>query len=469
MATPTVSIVVADSLLAVGETSTVTFTFSEAVTGFANADLTVPNGTLSSVTTLDGGVTFTATLTPSAGVEDAANLIAVDNTGYANAGLLAGVGTTNSNSYAVDTLAPSVVIDVDDSDLGPGETATVTVTFSEEVDGFLDANLNVPNGVLSSFTTSDHIIYTATFTPTASLTDPMNVITLNRSAMEDLAGNAGAGLATSNNFAIDTAGGAPAINLPGTVGADAIAGNIQSNMIVAGDGDDSVTAAAGDDTAQGGAGADFLQGNAGSDSLEGGAGVDTVLGGQGDDYLNGNAEDDWVSGDKGSDIVLGGSGDDTAGGGVGDDYVSGDAGDDQVSGDNGDDAVMGGLGDDFVYGGLGDDVLSGDKGADVVRGGQGADQVQGGDGDDWLSGDKGSDTVTGGAGADVFHGSKDTGTDLITDFNLAQGDKVLLDAGVTYTLAQVGADTVVSMTGGAQMILQGVQLSTLTPGWILTG
>ena len=57
----------------------------------------------------------------------------------------------------------------------------------------------------------------------------------------------------------------------------------------------------------------------------------------------------------------------------------------------------------------------------------------------------------------------------MTDFNLAQGDKVMLDAGTTYTLAQVGGDTVISMTGGAQMILQGVQLSTLTPGWIFTG
>jgi hypothetical protein len=60
------SIVVADNALAIGETSLVTFTFSEAVTGFTNADLTVANGTLSSVNSSDGGVTWTATLTPSA-------------------------------------------------------------------------------------------------------------------------------------------------------------------------------------------------------------------------------------------------------------------------------------------------------------------------------------------------------------------------------------------------------------------
>jgi len=30
----------------------------------------------------------------------------------------------------------------------------------------------------------------------------------------------------------------------------------------------------------------------------------------------------------------------------------------------------------------------------------------------------------------------------------------------------VGADTVIDMTGGGQMVLVGVQMSTLTAGWI---
>jgi len=42
----------------------------------------------------------------------------------------------------------------------------------------------------------------------------------------------------------------------------------------------------------------------------------------------------------------------------------------------------------------------------------------------------------------------------------------MLDPGTTYTLGQVGADTVIDMGGGHQMILVGVQLAGLTPGWI---
>ena len=43
-----------------------------------------------------------------------------------------------------------------------------------------------------------------------------------------------------------------------------------------------------------------------------------------------------------------------------------------------------------------------------------------------------------------------------------------LDPGTTYTLSQSGADTVVDMGGGDELILKKVQLSTLAPGWIFT-
>src|SRR5690606_1247459 len=102
------------------------------------------------------------------------------------------------------------------------------------------------------------------------------------------------------------------------------------------------------------------------------------------------------------------------------------------------------------------------------RGGQGDDLVNGGAGDDYVSGDRGNDTVTGGPGADLFHGSQDAGIDRVMDFNLFEGDRVLLDPGTTYVLVQVGADTVLDMGGGHQMILVGIQLSSLTGDWIIS-
>ena len=81
MAAPTVNIVVTDTALAAGETSLVTFTFSEAVLDFDNADVTVANGALTAVSSGDGGITWTATLTPSAALTDASNVITVDLTG----------------------------------------------------------------------------------------------------------------------------------------------------------------------------------------------------------------------------------------------------------------------------------------------------------------------------------------------------------------------------------------------------
>jgi serralysin len=73
---------------------------------------------------------------------------------------------------------------------------------------------------------------------------------------------------------------------------------------------------------------------------------------------------------------------------------------------------------------------------------------------------------SGGAGADIFHTSQDVGADKVLDFHLSEGDRVMLDPGTTFTLSQVGADTVINLGGGSQMILVNVQLSTLTPGWI---
>ncbi|MGE6140825.1 Ig-like domain-containing protein, partial [Aeromonas rivipollensis] len=63
---PSVLVNIVDSQIIAGETSPVTFTFSEQVTGFDLSDLDVVGGSVSNLTTADGGKTWSATFTPDA-------------------------------------------------------------------------------------------------------------------------------------------------------------------------------------------------------------------------------------------------------------------------------------------------------------------------------------------------------------------------------------------------------------------
>ena len=154
---------------------------------------------------------------------------------------------------------------------------------------------------------------------------------------------------------------------------------------------------------------------------------------------------------------------------IGDDVILGTPAEDVISAGDGKDTVCGMGGDDVVYGNMGADTQYGGDGADWVRGGQGNDSLSGGAGADWMSGDRGDDTLSGGAGADLFNIFGDAGVDRVLDFNAAEGDRVQVEPGSTYAAAQVGSDVVVTLSGGAQMILVNVGLSSLTDGWISFG
>ncbi len=220
------------------------------------------------------------------------------------------------------------------------------------------------------------------------------------------------------------------------------------------------------ENAIGGFGADILYGNALDNQLSGNNGADTMYAGAGNDTLDGGSGTSYLRGEEGNDSILGGSAFDDIQGNTGNDTESGGGGDDYVVGGKDDDVLFGDAGADLVYGNLGNDTCEGGDGADIVRGGQGDDSVSGGGGNDFVSGDLGADTMMGGLGADSFHSFTGTGSDRVLDFNLAQGDRVQLDPGNTFTVAQVGADTVITLGGVDQVILVGVQMSTLTPGWI---
>jgi Ca2+-binding RTX toxin-like protein len=218
--------------------------------------------------------------------------------------------------------------------------------------------------------------------------------------------------------------------------------------------------AGGDDLITGGLGGDRLVGGSGHATIFGGAGADTVSAAGGGGVLRGEDGNDVLTGNQGFDDINGMKGDDT--------ITSNGGGDDWLVGGQGNDLISAQRSGNILFGNLGNDTLNGGTDNDLIRGGQGDDVLAGGGGDDWLSGDRGSDTLTGGAGADIFHSFDQAGIDRVTDFNAAEGDRVQLDAGTSYTLSQVGADVVVDMGGGNQLILADTQLSGLPAGWIFT-
>lgn len=84
---------------------------------------------------------------------------------------------------------------------------------------------------------------------------------------------------------------------------------------------------------------------------------------------------------------------------------------------------------DIVVGSEGSDVLAGNAfstSSVTLRGGAGQDRLIGGSGADVLEGGSGSDNLTGGRGADTFVLATGSGHDVIEDFNLADGDQIVI-------------------------------------------
>ena len=134
----------------------ISITFSESVVRFVQRDIAVGNG---SVTAFSGsGASYTATITPAASgtvTVDVPKNVAQD---YAGNGNRAAVQFT----VQADIDWPSVVI------TGPSEVQSgafdVTITFSESVTGFMQSDIAVGNGSVTTFDGSD-ANYTATITP----------------------------------------------------------------------------------------------------------------------------------------------------------------------------------------------------------------------------------------------------------------------------------------------------------------
>jgi len=238
-----------------------------------------------------------------------------------------------------------------------------------------------------------------------------------------------------------------------------------ADLVDAGFGHDTIDGGDGADTLRSGNEEDLLIGGLGNDSLDAGADSDTATGGIGDDTVLGGMGDDLLFGGNGLDLVDGGRNNDSVAGNLGADTLRGDTGDDALYGGGQNDLLEGGDGNDSLAGGFGEDRLSGGRGNDVIlsRSDAGEPEIAQDPGaprvyPDDLAAD---DTLSGGAGADLFrfelvvgapaevaaaHANRDgwinwggvtgendgfhdhwvdgIGTDIITDFNLAEGDRI---------------------------------------------
>ena len=194
---PTVSI--SGPTASQSESFDVTITFSEPVTGFEKADVTVDNG---AATALSGsGASYTATITPTANgtvtVDVAANK-AVDAAGH---------GNTAASRFSVTAALtrPTVVIS------GPTNVQTgaftLDIDFSEPVTGFEKADVTVGNGRVTGWAQTTAGDVRAIITPAASGT-----VTVDVAANVAVDGDDNGNLAATQ-YSVEAAMGEPTVTI----------------------------------------------------------------------------------------------------------------------------------------------------------------------------------------------------------------------------------------------------------------
>ncbi|PJI47493.1 MAG: hypothetical protein CTR55_18935 [Pseudomonas sp.] len=241
-----VSIAFTDNNLKIGETSTVTFIFNTAVTGFTIGDLTVPNGFISGLGSSDGGLSWTGTFTPNASTTDASNVISVNLGGVtAIQGGLAGSGSRDSGNFVIDTLAPSVSSVSSSTANGvyrAGDTISIQVTFNENVLVTGTPQLSLETG------TTDRVVNYSSGSGSNVLTFTYTVQAGDTSADLDYLGSAA--LAMNGGSIRDSAGNDATL----TLAAPGAAGSLGANKAIVIDSAPSLGNLNGDSSAWGGIG-----------------------------------------------------------------------------------------------------------------------------------------------------------------------------------------------------------------------
>ncbi|WP_243409446.1 Ig-like domain-containing protein [Pontibacter virosus] len=159
---------------------TVKFTFDEAVTGFAAADISVQNGAAGNLKA-ESATVYTATISPAADGEVIVSLAANKATDEA--------GNGNEASAELkrlyDVAPPTVALATTAGDL-TNAPIPVTLTFSEPVTGLALSSFTTTNGKLSNLQKTDNTTYTVVLTPEK---DGEVSLQLTADKVEDQAGN----------------------------------------------------------------------------------------------------------------------------------------------------------------------------------------------------------------------------------------------------------------------------------------
>jgi hypothetical protein len=213
---PTVIISMSDTILTIGESALVTFSFSEIVKNFGNNDILVSNGTLSPVSSNDGGLTWTAIFTPNANFLASNNKISVIAGSFTDITGNVGIGGVGSNFAINTTTAPAA----------PVVNVTGNPDGSVSVSGTAEPNSNIEIRYPDGSTVTTVVDSSGNYGPvTSAINQPTGTV---NGTVTDASGNTGP--STSTNYVDNIDPTAPVVNVTGNPdGSVSVSGTAEPN------------------------------------------------------------------------------------------------------------------------------------------------------------------------------------------------------------------------------------------------